>query len=170
MRSMVEASHAFLEPVLRPGAVCVDATLGKGKDTLFLLKHPIRKVYAFEIQEEWIQKAKETVRDERLILVPVGHEQMDRIREPVDAIVFNLGYCPGDPDGIHTQAATTLTAVQKGLALLQPQGRMAIVCYPHPAGKEESDTLIRWLEKHHSYSVLSTGKENAPFLIQIIQD
>lgn len=33
MKSMVDLSHEFLKPVLHKQAICVDATLGQGKDT-----------------------------------------------------------------------------------------------------------------------------------------
>ncbi|WP_288001727.1 hypothetical protein [Holdemanella sp.] len=35
MKSMVDLSHEFLKPVLHKQAICVDATLGQGKDTDF---------------------------------------------------------------------------------------------------------------------------------------
>lgn len=37
MKSMVDLSHEFLKPVLHKQAICVDATLGQGKDTDFFL-------------------------------------------------------------------------------------------------------------------------------------
>ena len=38
MKSMVELSHAFLQDILHPQALVIDATLGQGKDTLFFLQ------------------------------------------------------------------------------------------------------------------------------------
>ena len=52
MKSMVELSHDFLLPTLHSQAICIDATLGKGKDAQFFLDHSVKKVYGFEIQKE----------------------------------------------------------------------------------------------------------------------
>ena len=38
MKSIVDQSHDFLKDVLHKGAICIDATLGWGKDTDFFLK------------------------------------------------------------------------------------------------------------------------------------
>ena len=50
MKSMVDISHEFLKPVLHKQSICVDATLGQGKDTDFFLSQNVHKVYGFEIQ------------------------------------------------------------------------------------------------------------------------
>ena len=52
MKSMVDVSHEFLKPVLHKQAICVDATLGQGKDTDFFLSQNVHKVYGFEIQRD----------------------------------------------------------------------------------------------------------------------
>ena len=44
MKSMVDLSHEFLKPVLHKQAICVDATLGQGKDTDFFLSQNVHKV------------------------------------------------------------------------------------------------------------------------------
>ena len=41
MKSMVELSHDFLLPTLHSQAICIDATLGKGKDAQFFLDHSV---------------------------------------------------------------------------------------------------------------------------------
>lgn len=52
MKSMVDLSHEFLKSVLHKQAICVDATLGQGKDTDFFLSQNVHKVYGFEIQRD----------------------------------------------------------------------------------------------------------------------
>ena len=52
MRSAVEMSHLFLRDALHPQALCVDATLGHGKDAQFFLEQGCSQVIAFEIQED----------------------------------------------------------------------------------------------------------------------
>ena len=50
-------SHKFISEHVKTGNVCVDATAGRGRDTLFLcnLVGADGIVYAFDIQEEAIQ-------------------------------------------------------------------------------------------------------------------
>ena len=159
MKSMVEISHDFLEANCTEGAICVDATLGKGRDTQFFLSFPVQKVYAFEVQDSLIQLAK-SIQDDRLILVSKGHQDMDCIQEKVDAIVFNLGYCPGDTHGISTQKETTLVAVRKALDLLKQSGRMAVVCYPHEEGKKEKESILSFLESREDIQVDKIDNQN----------
>ena len=56
MKSVVEISHDFLKPALHKQAVCLDATMGNGKDTRFFLNQGVRKVIAFEIQQDIFEK------------------------------------------------------------------------------------------------------------------
>ena len=165
---MVEISHDFLKDVCSEEAICVDATLGKARDTLFFLEHPIQKVYAFEVQKELIEQAK-SIQDPRLKLLHKGHENIDEIEEDLDAILFNLGYCPGDQQGIKTQTKTTLLAIQKGIKKLKIKGRMAIVCYPHEEGKQEKKAILTWLEKQNDiqYQLMDNGNIHSPCCIQI---
>lgn len=58
MKSMVDVSHEFLKPVLHKQAICVDATLGQGKDTDFFLSQNVHKVYGFEIQRDVLKVQK----------------------------------------------------------------------------------------------------------------
>ena len=47
MKSMVDLSHEFLKPVLHKQAICVDATLGQGKDTDFFLSQNVHNLTYF---------------------------------------------------------------------------------------------------------------------------
>ena len=44
MKSIVDQSHDFLKDALHKGAICIDATLGWGKDTNFFLKNKVNLV------------------------------------------------------------------------------------------------------------------------------
>ena len=50
---LTEMIHEILRPIIKPGDLVVDATLGNGFDTLFLAKAvgPQGKVIGFYIQE-----------------------------------------------------------------------------------------------------------------------
>ncbi len=170
MKSIVELSHAFLKPVLHRQAYCIDATLGRGKDSQFFLKEGVRKVYAFEIQEEVSFETKEKIKDQRLEVFVMSHERMDCIHHEIDAIIFNFGYCPNGNLSITTQADSSLIAVQKGLSLLKRKGRMALVFYPHESGMEEAKKIETYLKTlDSSYDVIEIKKRNqhSPYLIGI---
>ena len=48
----------YMEEILRPGDIAVDATMGNGKDTQFLceLVGETGRVYAFDVQEEALER------------------------------------------------------------------------------------------------------------------
>lgn len=173
MKSAVEQSHEFLKPCLHKGAVCIDATLGHGKDALFFLKNRVRKVYGFEIQEEVYLETKEQIQMHGFVPLWAGHETMDKyVKEEVDVIVFNFGYCPYFDSSIKTQTDTSLIAVQKGLSLLKKKGRMALVFYPHEEGKEEARIIESYLETLDPRSFyiekrIQCNQMNSPYLIGI---
>ncbi len=170
MKSIVEYSHAFLRPVLHRQAYCIDATLGRGKDSSFFLKEGVRKVFAFEIQEEVALETKEKIKDDRLELYLMSHENMDQIHHEIDAIIFNFGYCPNGNPEITTQASSSLKAVKKGLSLLKRKGRMALVFYPHEQGLLEAKEIEAYLQSlDSSYEIIQIKKwkKQSPYLIGI---
>lgn len=111
MKSMVDLSHEFLLPALHSQAICIDATLGHGKDATFFLEQGVHKVYGFEIQEEVGRETENKIHNSRLHVLLKGHEHLDCIIEDIDAIIFNFGYCPHGNKAITTLANTSLTAV-----------------------------------------------------------
>ena len=142
----------LLEPVLYPGARAVDATMGNGKDTLWLCRQvgEAGKVYAFDVQPEALARTRALLESEgvaaRAALFCEGHERMaEFVPEPVDAIVFNLGWLPGAEHAVTTQTPTTLAAVGAALSLLKPEGLMTICVYPgHEEGARELEALLAW--------------------------
>ncbi len=149
MKSMTEISHDFLLPVLKKGAVCIDATLGQGSDSAFFLKHPVRQVIAFDIQKPLVDQADIRFADDRRFKAYcLSHEQMDQAlaaeksEGQISAVIFNFGYDPCQHGGLMTEPQSSLNAVNQALRLLRPKGRMALVFYPHEQGKEE-ERLIR---------------------------
>lgn len=170
MKSMVDLSHEFLLPALHSQAICIDATLGHGKDATFFLEQGVHKVYGFEIQEEVGRETENKIHNSRLHVLLKGHEHLDCISEDIDAIIFNFGYCPHGNKAITTLANTSLTAVQKGLNHLKRRGRMALVFYPHEKGLEEAQVIQDYLESLSGFEMIQMkklGQENVPFLIWI---
>lgn len=135
-----------------PGARAVDATMGNGRDTLWLCQRvgPQGRVYAFDVQTEAVERTRTLLRAEglesRATLFCEGHQDMARfVREPVDAVMFNLGWLPGAGHGVTTLADTTLLAVDAALSILKPEGLLTICAYPgHDEGRRELEALIRW--------------------------
>ena len=142
----------LIEPALRPGAVAVDATMGNGQDTLWLcrLVGETGRVYAFDVQQEAVNRTRERLAEagvlDRARLHCTGHEHMaELIVEPVDAVMFNLGWLPGAEHIVTTRTETTLQAVDAALQILKPDGLMTICVYPgHEEGARELGALLDW--------------------------
>ena len=145
-------SHLFLRQVVRPGDRVIDATCGRGRDTLFLaeLVGNTGEVWAFDVQEEALVETAELIRvagcSAWVKLVHAGHESLSRyVCEPVRAVVFNLGYLPGNRAGVVTHPKTSLAALDQSLPLLLPGGVIVLVVYTgHPGGEEEAAGIEVW--------------------------
>lgn len=146
--------HAFLRKEVRPGAVCIDATAGKGRDTALLcrLAGETGRVLAFDIQEEAVAQTQALLASEGLLAEVLldSHAHMGRYLPPesVDCIVFNFGRLPGGDPKIFTQADTSVEAIRVGLELLRPGGVLAIALYyGGENGYEERDQILQYLEE-----------------------
>ena len=145
--------HAFLTEHVRPGAVCIDATAGKGRDTALLcrLAGENGRVLAFDIQEEAVTQT-------RALLAQAGlqaevylesHAAMERYADAgsVDCIVFNFGRLPGGDPNIVTRADSSVAAIEAGLRLLKAGGVMAIALYyGKENGYEEKSAVLDYLK------------------------
>ncbi len=142
------AAQAFAQ-ILRPGDSAVDATMGRGRDTLQLcrLVGETGRVYAFDVQEGALRETRALLMSEgmmdRASLHLMGHERMAEVVPPGQRLVaFNLGWLPGSDKSLTTRVDSTLMAVEAGLQLLAPGGLMVVCCYPgHAEGRRELDAL-----------------------------
>ena len=142
----------LVEPALYAGARAVDATMGNGKDTLWLCRcvGPEGHVDAFDVQPEAVGRTRTLLEREgvldRAALFCLGHEHMaEAVGAPVDVVVFNLGWLPGAQHGVTTRVETTLKAVDAALTLLKPEGLLTICVYPgHEEGARELAALNEW--------------------------
>ena len=145
-------AQALMETALFPSARAVDATMGGGRDTRWLCERVGAggRVYAFDVQPEAVARTRALLAGaglaDRATLFCEGHQRMaECVPEPVDAVMFNLGWLPGAVHAVTTQAETTLIAVDAALALLKPQGILTICVYPgHDEGKRELQALTAW--------------------------
>lgn len=143
---------ALIEPALYDGARAIDATLGNGRDALWLCQRVGERgwVYGFDIQPEAVRRASARLEEAGLLgraaLFCMGHERMaEAVTEPVDAVMFNLGWLPGAAHGVTTMAETTLAAADAALGLLKPEGLMTICVYPgHAEGMRELHAIEAW--------------------------
>ena len=89
--------HEIIRSQAEEGGYYIDATMGKGNDTLFLceLAGENGKVLAFDIQQEALDATRELLRthgkEQQAELILDGHEHMDRyaMEESTDVICFN---------------------------------------------------------------------------------
>ncbi len=137
----VPLAHFFLKERLRPGDSVVDATCGNGQDTLFLAGSvgSAGHIWAFDIQAEALAMTGEKLAaagfESRVRLVQAGHERLaEFVKEPLHAVIFNLGYLPTGDREIVTTAETTIAALQQAKALLLPGGFILVAVYTGHAG------------------------------------
>lgn len=149
--------HNFLKDRIKKGNIAIDATMGNGHDTLFLVNQvgDIGKVYSFDIQEVSLDNTKKLLLENNILLkknnielIVDGHENIDKyVNEKVDAVTFNLGYLPGGNKDIITKPKTTIQSLNIVLSLLKKGGIISIVIYyGHLGGAEEKDAILQYAQ------------------------
>lgn len=149
----LDVVHDFLRRQVKSGAFCIDATAGKGRDTALLcrLVGAEGRVLAFDVQQEAIARTRALLSAEGLSAEVVldSHANMAQYAAPesVDCIVFNFGRLPGGDPKIFTTAASSLPAIDAGLALLRPGGVMALALYyGKENGYDEKNAILEHLK------------------------
>ena len=176
MKRPLEIAHDFLAQVITKDDVVVDATMGNGHDTLFLAKLA-KQVYAFDIQEQALEKTSQRIQEAGLTnvdLILQGHETVDQFVTEVKAAIFNLGYLPSADKSIITQPQTTLEALEKLCRMLVKGGRIAImIYYGHEGGDIERDAVLDFVsqlpQQEYTATIYRTLNQinNPPFLVMI---
>lgn len=171
LKSARYLAREVLEQAVQPGDTVIDATMGNGHDTLMLCEAvgPEGKVYAFDIQEAAVKETWKLLlahgMADRARLIRSGHEHMQEYaKEPVQAVVFNLGWLPGGDHSVTTHWETTSCAVQAALELLKTGGVLVICVYPgHAEGDRERKELSGLLSRlsNREYNVLRQQFLNA---------
>ncbi|MBQ6817927.1 MAG: class I SAM-dependent methyltransferase [Bacilli bacterium] len=147
MEKVLDFVRNIISKRIKESDVCVDATCGRGNDTLFLAKLA-KKVYAFDIQKEAINSSKELLKEyENVVFINDSHENVnDYVTEEINVAMFNLGYLPKGDKNITTKSNTTISSIDKVIKKLEVKGIVSIVCYPgHPEGYRESMELLEYL-------------------------
>ena len=145
--------HDFLRRHVRPGAFCIDATAGRGRDTALLcrLAGEQGRVLAFDIQDDAIRQTRALLASEglRAEVIQDNHAKMAQYAAPgtVDCTVFSFGRLRGCDPKIFTTAASSLPAIDAGLDLLRPGGVMALALYyGKENGYDEKNAILSHLK------------------------
>lgn len=178
---LAQARH-YLSLVLKPGDWALDATLGKGRDLLFLceLVGQEGKVFGFDIQEQALSYTARLLQEKgwtnQAKLIQASHANLLEYlpKESIKGIMFNLGYLPGGDHCIITQPESTLAALRQSLEVLAFGGMITLVVYyGHPGGLEEKnavETFVGELDPYF-YSVVKIDffnrRNNPPLLIVV---
>lgn len=136
-------SHNFL------GKIAVDSTVGRGNDTLKLLKAVGRDgfVYGFDVQEEAISSAEKNLKDfKNYKLFLDSHENIDKI-EKFDLVIYNLGFLPGSDKKITTLKDSTIISLKKAKEKINDGGIIIVVSYlGHENSFEEREGVDEFIK------------------------
>ena len=152
--SALEIINRVLDENVSEGDICIDATAGRGFDTLHLcrLVGESGHVTAFDIQQEAVDSTKELLEkngmSSRADVILSSHSEMDKYCKEGTAscIAFNFGWLPKGNHNINTRRETSIPAIEKGLKLLKKGGVMTlIIYYGRETGFEERDAILEFL-------------------------
>ncbi|HEY0635094.1 MAG TPA: class I SAM-dependent methyltransferase [Gammaproteobacteria bacterium] len=153
---LVALAQQRVAEVIAEGDIVIDATLGNGHDTLFLAQRIGERghLYGFDIQPAALAATQQRLAQHHLLaratLLPTGHETMAaqipaHHHSRIKAVMFNLGYLPGNDHTLRTHSTTTLQALETARALLVPDGLIVIVAYTgHNHGRAETEAVKAW--------------------------
>ncbi len=171
------------------GDFVVDCTMGNGYDTLSLsrlagadgISENGGKVLAFDIQDAALDATRkylkangiEDLKKAGIRLVKDSHANMrtylSKVSEAPSAIVFNLGFMPGQDKSILTRKDSTMIAVKDAIELVKEDGIVAVTTYSgHPEGAEENEVIHEFFKSlpskkyHVAYINMVNQKKSAP--------
>ena len=154
--SLVKLAHNLVKEHVKSGDIAVDATVGNGHDTAFLLDlvAPDGMVYGFDIQQTAIDRVRDRLQAhysfDCLVLFQGDHAKIANYLPPecsgnIKAVMFNLGYLPGGDKTVITRTESTLSALSSATDLLSIEGIITVVAYPgHQYGDTETENVRDW--------------------------
>ena len=174
-RSILNMVKKICEEHISDNDYVVDMTIGNGNDTLFLAKIS-KKVFGFDVQKVAIDNTTRLLKENNVNnyeLINTSHDEIDEAlkeyKQKIKLILFNLGYLPCGDKSITTKHKTTLRAVKKSMDMINKNGLILIVFYPHVEGKKEAKTVLDYLDKNNiNYKTYkNTPNKEAPYLVVI---
>lgn len=163
----------FIKESVNSGDIVVDATMGRGNDTL-LLRELVGEngfVYAFDIQQEAVDSTKAKLIENNLYsnveLILDGHENIDTYinSNNVSCVVFNFGYLPKANHNISTKPHSSILAIKKSLKVLKKKGVISLCVYQGgDTGFEEKEAIFEFLKSldYNEYTVIVSEFFNRP--------
>ena len=158
--------HHFIKNQVKEGDLCIDATVGNGRDTEVLCSLVGDKglVVGLDIQEIALEKTRSRLEDaglsDRARLFLSGHEHMAEVVEAsahgkISCVVFNFGYLPGGNHQLATKGETSIEALEVALDLLKKDGLISLCIYSGgDSGFSEREEILAWLEELDSQKYL----------------
>ena len=179
-KNALKLSHEHMKFHVKEGDTVIDATAGKGRDTLLLsnLVGSSGHVYAFDIQKEAIALTRSLLSEndrENVSLILDSHHKMAEYVKNAKAVIFNFGFLPGGDHNIYSHGDTSIKAIDAALSILDEDGFISICSYyGGDTGFEERDTLLSYLENldQKKYTVMLQSfhnRKNCPPLFIIIE-
>lgn len=171
--SALDIINRIIDETVKEGDLCIDATAGRGNDTLHLCKlvGDSGHVTAFDVQKDAVDSTKNLLEENKLShranVLLKSHSEMDELfeEESVSLITFNFGWLPKGDHNIFTHKETSIAAIEKGLRLLKNGGIMTlIIYYGRETGFEERDALLEYLPTldNRKYTVVEMPFVNRP--------
>lgn len=191
-RNIVGLSHALCCEFFgdKKIAAAVDATLGGGRDALFMTRfldevgdkngngNKNKKIFGFDVQKAAVERSRALFEENGLSDIAeffeVGHERMLEFIPPeffgkVGCVFFNLGWLPDSDKTRITKPETTLAALKCALRIIDKnRAFLSVASYRgHAGGAEEFDAVRGFFsenfgEKFESYG--DVGNPIAPVL------
>ena len=152
----------------------VDATCGRGNDTLFLATS-FDNVCAFDIQDEAIESTTRKMQGfNNVKIVKDSNVNICTYLKEIDVVMYNLGYLPNGDKTVTTKSLETIQSLTNVLSILKRDGIVTIVCYPgHSEGMKEAIELENYLKEldQKEFDVIKydfiNQINNPPFLFAI---
>lgn len=142
--SPIKTAHRYWKEIVEPSDTVIDATLGNGKDALFLA--PLCKtLIGIDIQQAAIASSKTILPFDNIQFILGSHAEFPGFIVPgsVKLIVYNLGYLPRGDKSVVTKTETTLQSLKNAQDLVMPGGMISITCYSgHEEGAKEEAAVL----------------------------
>ena len=151
-KNALKLSHEYIKAHVTKGDTVIDATMGRGRDTLLLalLAGETGKVYAFDIQPEALTSTRALLEENNITnttLILDSHHNMANYVKNAKGVVFNFGFLPGGDHSVFSHSDTSIKAIEAALGIINLDGFVSICSYyGGDTGFEEKDNILAFLE------------------------
>ena len=179
-KNALKLSHKYFLANIKSGDVVIDATAGKGRDTLLLsdLVGESGKVYAFDIQDEAISATKKLLADnnrENVTVIKESHHKLCDYVKKSKAVIFNFGFLPGGDHSVFSKPETSIKAIRAALSIIEDDGFVSLcIYYGGDTGFDERDAILEFLQNldQKKYTVMLQSfynRRNCPIITKIFK-